>query len=272
MIVVASKQQARQTRYRVSPHGLLPDSAGSWVTGYMGRDYSKTDANKPGPDPDAIYPMAYLVEQDPASHLRPHFHVAPQFQVVVAGHAFLDTHPVAAVSVHYAAPYSAYGPIKAGPDGVHYLTLRNSFDPGGRYMPESRAELPKPRQFRTAITRSVPALAAAELAALPAASCETLMLPEADGLGVWLHRLPAGQSATGPTPAGGGGQHWVVLGGSLDQPGSESLSPYSCIFLSCEENAFTAKAGPAGAEILALQYPLRSNAKRAEKNEQHDTT
>jgi hypothetical protein len=61
---------------------------------------------------------------------------------------------------------------------------------------------------------------------------------------------------TGPDPSEGRGQHWVVVGGTLDQ-GGELLEPFSCGFLDRAEQAYTAKAGPDGLEILALQYPKR---------------
>ncbi len=78
------------------------------------------------------------------------------------------------------ARFRAYGPIRAGADGLHYFTLRNGWDPGARYMPEARTELPRPRRHRVAM---------AELSREPEAGCESVLGPEADGLAAWRWRL-----------------------------------------------------------------------------------
>jgi hypothetical protein len=66
--------------------------------------------------------------------------------------------------------------------------------------------------------------------------------------------MQAGARVLGPDPATGNGQYWVVLAGSLQVDGAE-LPPRSCLFLSPEEQPFTAVAGSSGLEILALQFP-----------------
>src|SRR3979490_3322681 len=87
MLIVSPIAAAAATRAHKTFHGILPEGSGTWVTDHMGRG-RKT---KP---PDAIFPMAHFVEQDPNTHLRPHFHEADQFQIVVAGSGTLGHHPV----------------------------------------------------------------------------------------------------------------------------------------------------------------------------------
>ncbi len=55
------------------------------------------------------------------------------------GSGRLGLHDIASVAVHYTDAYSAYGPIVAADDGVSWFTLRNAWDPGARYMPDSSA-------------------------------------------------------------------------------------------------------------------------------------
>ena len=59
---------------------------------------------------------------------------------------------------------------------------------------------------------------------------------------------------TGPDPASGGGQFWLVLAGSMLCDGV-ALPPLSCVFVSPGDAPFTAVAGTDGLLVLALQYP-----------------
>ena len=77
MIIAASAENAEKSR-RPSR-----DGTGSSRVNFIGVDRTVNPNN--WPDPSKIDPMAYLVEQDPGSHLRSHFHGVDQFQVVVGG-------------------------------------------------------------------------------------------------------------------------------------------------------------------------------------------
>lgn len=234
----------------VRPGRRRGHSAGNdfWITAYMGSNRYDPGAAPP-PTDGSLYPMAFLVEQDPGCIAPSHFHQADQFQVVVAGAGRLGTHDLAPVTVHFTGKYSPYGPLVAGETGLHYFTLRNGWDPGARYMAEERALLRSVpgRRHREAVAGPLPA-------ADPAVACETCLAPTEDGLAALRYTLPAGASVTGPDPAGGNGQYWVVTSGSLLHNGDE-LTARSCVFLSPEEPAFTAMAGPRGLDVLALQFP-----------------
>jgi hypothetical protein len=82
---------------------------------------------------------------------------------------------------------------------------------------------------------------------------EALLEPRADGLGAWRHVLPAGATMTGPSPAEGMGQFWLVVSGAFN-----GLPPLSLVFVGPQEAAYAGQAGAEGAELLVLQYPRRA--------------
>lgn len=259
MVVMASSTDAASTRRR-----SISDGTGFWHTTFIGtnriirREYPEHQLSQgPLPELDTLYPVGFLVEQDPDTTVRGHFHEADQFQVIVGGSGRMASHPVQAFAVHYTNAHSPYGPIVAGAEGVHYFTLRNSYDRGARYMPEARPELRQaPRNFREATIPPQPPLDPAELAST-ALSCTEAIAPQADGLGAWRYRLPAGGQISGPDPRHGAGQHWLVLGGELTQENVAKLPKFSLLFVAPSEAPFEATAGEAGLEILCLQYPDR---------------
>lgn len=258
MIYVSSIEKAKPGRFRVRPPGMLPDTLGSWVTAYIGKDSPSHKVEKARPTSGGLFPMAYSVEQDPGSHLRPHFHSVDQFQLVVGGGGSIGHHAAECISVHYTGPYSSYGPIKAGPDGIHYLTLSNRWDPGGRYMPESRHELRDiPHKYREVISDPAKVLPDG-LQHLTAAASVAVIDRQSDGMGAWLFRAPPLQSITGPDPHSGEGQFWVVLAGGLVHEQEGSMGSLSCLFIPPDEAAYTARAGTDGLEVMVLQFPNRA--------------
>ncbi len=213
------------------------------------------------PESGALYPMAFLVEKEPGAVVGSHFHQADQFQVVVAGSGRLGTHDVASVAVHYTDAYTAYGPIVAADDGIQWFTLRNSWDPGAKYMPQHRAELRAARsryQHHEATVAPQPAMTAEELRQVTATSCQAVLAETTQGLGAWRYRLPAGASVHGPDPREGGGQFWIVLAGQLSPETRAPMPPNSCVFVAPDAGTLLATAGPGGAEALCVQFPARA--------------
>jgi hypothetical protein len=184
----------------------------------------------------------------------PHFHQADQFQVVVAGGGKLGRHPVAPVMLHYTNAHTAYGPIVAGEEGIHYFTLRNGYDPGARYLPRSARELKAVAGRQPWQTTTEP-VGRADFAP---PRVEELLAPREDGLGAWRHFLPPDGAVMGPDPASGRGQFWMVVAGELAGP-EGPLPPLSLIFVAPDEAPLSLRAGPAGAEVLAMQYPIRAH-------------
>lgn len=248
MPVIASTDAALANRRR----GSAADGVTFWHTLYIGTTRYNMEPGTPDPDADALFPMAFLVEQDPGSTANAHYHQQDQFQLVVNGHAMLGMHEVAPVTVHFTAAHTAYGPIRAdAKDGVWYFTLRNGFDPGARFMtmPENRVALRQVqgRKHREAVAGPL---------SPPTTPHETLLGPDADGMGAWRYHLSPGQTISGPDPASGRGQYWVVVGGEMLRDGTV-LPVRSCVFVYPDEDAFAATAGPGGLEVVAMQFPKR---------------
>ncbi len=207
MSITVSADAAQANRRR----GSAADGVTFWHTLYVGTTRYNMAPGTPDPDAAALFPMAFLVEQDPGSIASAHYHQQDQFQLVVAGEAMMGLHAVRPLTVHFSGAHTAYGPIRASRDeGVSYFTLRNGFDPGARFMtlPENRIALRAipDRRHREAVAGPL---------ATPTAPAETLLGPEPDGMGAWRYTAAPGEAIVGPDPASGRGQYWVVTGGSL---------------------------------------------------------
>jgi hypothetical protein len=243
MPVIATADEASVNRRR----GVAADGVTFWHTLYIGTTRYNMAPGTPDPEMGALFPMAFLVEQDPGSTASAHYHQANQFQVIVGGHGIMGTHEARPVTVHFAGAHTAYGPIRASNDaGVHYFTLRNSFDPGARFMavPENRSAL-----------RLVPGRHHRESVTGPLAN-ETgaIIGPEPDGMGAWRYRVAAGERVIGPDPAWGKGQYFVVVDGSMIRDGKD-IPRLSCVFVYPDDPPFNAFAGPEGVDVIAMQFP-----------------
>jgi hypothetical protein len=250
MILTADSEAARAANRRKTGNG--------WHTTFIGRNRNTLRQGEAAPESGSLYPMAFLVEKEPGAVVRPHFHQADQFQVIVQGGGRLGRHDIGIVAVHYTDAWSAYGPILAAGEGVSWFTLRNTWDPGAKYMPAARSELRAARahhQHRESATEPMTAWSNAELSKLSTVGQVTEM-ETADGMASWRFRLPAAAIATGPDPGNGGGQFWLVLAGNASCAGSALLPPESCVFVGPEDTALSATAGPSGAELLCVQFPL----------------
>ncbi len=232
-----------------------------WNTPFIGKNRNTIAAGEAPPPLNEIYPMAFLVEKDAGAVVKPHFHVADQYQVVIQGGGSLGKHEIGTVAVHYTDAYSAYGPIVANDRGVSWFTLRNTWDFGALYMPEHRATLREGRAkmpHREATCGPLPPLSVGELAALKTSTAEMVIEETADGLGTWRYTVPAGGAVSGPAPANGGGQYWLVSGGSACVAGGELLSPQSLVFVGPDEASAVLTAGPGGADLICMQFPKRA--------------
>jgi hypothetical protein len=250
MTLIASAGTARVNRRR----GAAADGVTFWHTLYLGTTRYNMTPGTPDPAPDTLFPMAFLVEQDPGSTASAHYHQQDQFQLVVGGGGTLGLHEVRPVTVHFTGAHTAYGPIRASQDeGIWYFTLRNGFDPGARFMTTAENRL-----ALRAVPRRVHREAVAGPLSAPTAPTETLFGPEPDGMAAWRYSLSPGEAITGPDPAQGRGQYWVVTDGGLVHNG-EPLAAMSCVFVFPDEPAFRSVAGPHGVQAVAMQFPLRKN-------------
>ncbi len=254
MIHAADSIVAQQANRRRTGNG--------WHTTYIGKNRNTLQAGEAPPADDVIYPMAFLVEKDAAAIVKPHFHSADQYQVVVQGGGRLGVHDVGSVAVHYTDAWSAYGPIIAADEGISWFTLRNTWDPGARYMPAERQALREARakfQHREATCGPMNALSDAELAALTDVAGNAVIAETKDGLGTWRYTVKAGGVARGPDPSTGGGQFWLVTAGMAHVPGGALLPPNSTVFVGPDDAALAMTAGPMGADLLCMQFPKRAH-------------
>lgn len=195
-------------------------------------------------------PQAFLVEQSGESLAGSHYHVEAQFQVVVAGSGSIGRHELTPYTVHYANPYTGYGPLLAGPQGLSYVTLRAVGDPHRPfYLPDTKDQMkPGPRLNLTS-----DAIPAGNASAIASVQCETVMEPRPDGIAVWMVRVPPNQSAPAPRQANGGGQFRLVVSGGM-KAGDALLPRLGCAFHAAEEGELAITAGPTGLEVLVLQF------------------
>jgi len=249
MILTADSAAARAANRRKTGNG--------WHTTFIGKNRNTLQPGEAPPEPGALYPMAFLVEKQAGAVVRPHFHQADQFQVVVQGSGRLGRHDIGTVAVHYTDAWSAYGPIVAAEEGVSWFTLRNTWDPGAQYMPAARSELRAARarhQHRESTSPPLAPWSSIELGGLDATESVAEM-ETADGMGSWRFRLPGEAAATGPDPGNGGGQFWIVLSGTAACGGSALLPADSCVFVGPADGTLAMHAGPDGAELLCVQFP-----------------
>ena len=248
--MIVTKTHADANTLRTRQEGKAGAGLIGYATTFIGRNRLHPGT---GPEPvlGELHPSAHLVEQDPGTALKPHYHQADQFQVVVAGGGYLGPDHVQPYSVHYTNSGTPYGPIKAGDEGLSYFTLRNSYDPGPKVMPESRPHL-------KAMDRN-PREETAERTAT-ASVCEgvegAFLGPFPDGLAAWYHTMSPGQVITGPKPADGRGQFWLTLKGRVRAQSAE-LAEWSCLFASPDEAPVSAIAENGPAAVLIVQFPRR---------------
>jgi hypothetical protein len=251
MILTANSEMVRQTRRK---------TGNGWHTTFIGENRNTLKQGDAAPETGVLYPMAFLVEKEPHAVTKPHFHQADQYQVVVQGGGRLGTHDVGTVAVHYTDAWSAYGPIVAADAGISWFTLRNTWDPGARYMPAAREQLRAARvrnfQHREAAVPPMPVASVEDLARTDRPSCVSVLEPTPDGMATWRYRLPPHASLSGPDPRGGGGQFWIVLSGSAAAGGTAFLPVNSCVFAAPDDAALTVMGGDAGAEMLCVQFPV----------------
>lgn len=251
MILTADSVVAHQTNRRRTGNG--------WHTTYIGENRNTLKEGDTPPPDDIIYPMAFLVEKEANAIVKPHFHSADQYQVIVQGGGRMGLHDVASVAVHYTDRYSAYGPIIAAGEGVSWFTLRNAWDPGARYMPAQRQTLREARarwRHRESTCGPLPPLTDAERAALTGVTATEVIEHSKDGLGTWRYTVQAGGSVIGPDPTSGGGQFWLIAAGSARVGRGALLSPNSCAFVGPDDTAPTLFAGAEGADLICMQFPF----------------
>ena len=202
---------------------------------------------------DSPAPQAFLIQQDPDTVIRPHFHVQDQFQVVAEGGGTLGRHEVAPIHVHYASRHTGYGPITAGRQGLSYFTFRAVTTPYAYFLPESRdrmESLPK----RNLLGHPVALSDAAALHARSEVAVEAIIDPQPDGVAAWMLRLPPNATFAPPRQAKDADRFYLVAEGVMMARGVR-LPRFATAFVSADEREFALVAGDDGLEVLALHFP-----------------
>jgi hypothetical protein len=248
---IVSYQEAftRRQPLMVADYTETDSDESYYVTPYFGALPANVD---PNPSAEMLeQPQAYYVEQPPQATVPPHYHDTNQFQVFLRGHGLFGKKPVGALTVHYASGHTPYGPIVTTEREIHYLTLRNRWDSGGKTMPQCRPTLRRlPRRFRMVEDFALP-----ELAGLAPGTCrrDDVLPCEDDGLGVSLFALGPAAESTLALAGPGAGRYALVLNGAVETDAG-AIDTGGCLHIGpADESAY--RAGERGAAILVMQFP-----------------
>ena len=207
-------------------------------------------------------PQAHLAIQGSATQeLGAHFHGVEQFQLFVRGTGTVGRHAMHPGAVHYSDRFTVYGPLRPGPEGMAYATLRARHDPGAHFMPESRHTLSRllSTSARSAGDRrnvTVDLCADRHGEATSATGWHDL-LADSDGFRVTVHRADSGQP-TNPLAVGGGGAYVAVVAGAVDDEGTARGA--GAISWHEPGSSFQAVAAQNGTRLALLQFPTFPDA------------
>jgi hypothetical protein len=219
----------------------------------------------PSTGPDGAYlppphdgPQAYLAVQGAqVDEIPTHFHSVEQFQYVVTGSGVIGGRPVEAGVVHYADRFTPYGPLRAGPSGMTYATLRPCHDTGVFVMPAARHRLAglvqaSARPAGDRRQHTVDLRAPTETSGGTGPSAWTDLRQGADGLRIAVTGIPA-HAAAPPFTVGGCGAYLVVVSGTIDDGGG----PYAAgsIMWRGAGDSVRCHAAAGGAQLALLQFP-----------------
>lgn len=232
MIKLSMKDDAAKTREEKEYDGKAV-----FVTNWM----SRADAADPEPN-------IYELEISSDFIQPPHFHQSEEFQLIIEGSGTINSESFQAGSLHYAAPYSAYGPFAPGVDGIKYLTIRMSSDRRSFLTATHASEMDGHAQVIKLIQpvdrgdcmnlQSVDSFMAAIDGT--AASSGYVRVPPSFEFDDLQSRIP-------------GDKFLFVKSGSIITCG-HTLTQWESMYVTGDEEMFTANSGPEGLELIVLQF------------------
>ncbi len=222
-----------------------------------GLKYYRYDYFEIHDDIDAC-PQSYLIKQLPNITNPLHFHTQNQFQVFIEGSGNFGRHEVKPYVVHYAGAYTGYGPIIAGNQGLHYLTLRSSRDLGAKFLPAQMEFFKKgPKHHYT--SPSIPEDSQAKLDQLQQRQLHWIHQDVQSGLGVGELKLPKNDVFMLEIPQNVAGIFMIVMQGYLIEE-DHCLRKNENVYLSRDEKSHQLKTSDHAAQILILHMPLKDQA------------
>ena len=233
----------------------------------LGTPTTLPDGSTTGRVPEG--PQAHLaIQGSKTTPLATHFHGVDQFQVFVHGGGVVGRHRVRRGVVHYADADTVYGPLCPGDEGMAYLTLRPTHDPGASFMPDARdvlalrlARSPRPPASRRNVSvdlldRASPARTdpRGDLASWIS------LLTDDDELRVVLGTCPP-RSTIDTGEVGGSGAYLLVLEGSVHSEASEADE--GALAWIPPGGSASGRAGSSGCRLALLQFPSITASREA---------
>lgn len=224
-----------------------------WYIDYIGEKVEKVEDK----------PESNLIEMDSNQTVVPHFHQVNQFQIMADGAGSLGRNSLKLIALHYVDHNTAYGPIKAGPNGLSLFTLRAQSDPSATYLHQpGYKEALKPSKRRYLLVEDISLSVESVLKSRKTVALESLFekdVDTSDGLGAFVMRLGAGVKALGPDPGSTSGQYYLILNGGLERDGLY-FPKWSMVFVNRADPPFELCAGPEGLETLVVHLPRLETA------------
>ena len=112
MIYATNGAEALSRRREVpSPGTGIPH----WGTEFFGPRYA-TEKD--------VGPQSLMTEMSANEVVLPHYHGLTQFQVFAAGSGKMGRNEIQPLMVQFKDPFTAYGPVEAGPQGLSFFAMR----------------------------------------------------------------------------------------------------------------------------------------------------
>jgi len=225
------------------------------TTGYIG-EVPRGEVR--APSDDEVEPQGFSVRMAPGCPvLRTHFHSSDQFQLFTEGSARFANHDIAAGVVHFADRHVPYGPLRAGAEGVTFLTLRSASSAGAHFMPENQealgTALAEDRAHRAGAGRRNVSF---DLSAIAPTTPGVWQDLRADPDELRIAVVDLGATTTAEVgPVRGDGAFLAVLTGWVHSA-EGAMGPGAICWCPRDGHGHLA-AGVEGARVVLLQFPVR---------------
>lgn len=197
-------------------------------------------------------PTIFLIEQEPNVTLGAHFHKENQFQLFVHGTGTIGNHPITPGVIHYAGSHTGYGPLVAGPEGLHYFTIRPRLETGAYFLPAKEHMRPGPKRGGNA--GPVEMLSAEVLAGTATTRRDDLIAPAPDGLGVTAFTVAPDDVVIYQPSSVADGVFVIILNGELVFE-DKILGRWESMFVRRGDPFPLLRARPSGAQVVCLSVP-----------------